>query len=327
VIRTAEPGSLLDSQEPGQADQDESAHLGGAPELAAYQDEPAQLPSGAPGKNGLLRLGFEPRRGRTVLAHLERRAPLLVQQALHWDEAMPDMACVFMVTTSGGTLQGDRHTIDVRLAPAAQVHLTTQSATKIQEMDANYASQTQDIVLGEGAYLEYLPDPYIPYRHSRFITRTRITLPSDATMLYAETLAPGRRHYRDGELFAYDLFSATASAARPDGQPLFTEKLLIEPAKYDVRRPGVMGDFEVFANVVLLTSPDCADRVARQVSSAIDLSKGLAAGVSRLPNEAGLIYKVLGMDSEPVRDVVRDFWTIVRREAVGYDVPQRFRWR
>lgn len=310
MIRTAEPPSLHDARE-----------------LASYQDEPAQLPSGAPGKNGLLRLGFEPRGGRTVLSHLERRAPLLVQQALHWDEAMPDMACVFMVTTSGGTLQGDRHTVEVELAPGAQVHLTTQSATKIQEMDANYASQVQDIRLGDGSYLEYLPDPYIPYKHSRFITRTNITVPDGATLLYAETLAPGRKYYRDGEVFAYDLFSATTRAARPEGSDLFIEKLLIEPARYDVRRPGVMGDFDVLANVFLLTSPDCADRVAKQVPSKIDRDNGWAAGVSRLPNDAGLIYKVLGTETEPVRDLVRDFWVAVRREAVGHDVPQRFRWR
>ncbi len=28
-------------------------------------------------------------------------------------------------------------------------------------------------MLNEGAYLEYLPHPIIPYRHSRFINRTR----------------------------------------------------------------------------------------------------------------------------------------------------------
>lgn len=304
-----------------------SRSLHDAPELAPYQDEPPQMPSGAPGKKGMLRLGFEPRRGRTLLTHLEQRAPLKVQQALHWDEAMPSMACVFMITTSGGTLQGDRLAVDVTLAPESHVHLTTQSATKLQEMDANYASQTQEIVLGEGSYLEYLPDPYIPYRNSRFITRTRITIPPSATLLYAETLSPGRKHYRDGELFAYDLFSAQTAASRPDGSELFVEKLLVEPARFDLRRPGVMSSFDVLANVVLLTSPDCAERVSKQVTSTFDRANGWAAGLSHLPHEAGLIYKVLGTETEPVRDIVDEFWKIVRREAVGYDVPPRFRWR
>jgi len=53
-----------------------------SPKLASFQEEPQQLPSGAVGKNAFLRLGFERRGERTVLAHLDRRAPLLVQQAL-----------------------------------------------------------------------------------------------------------------------------------------------------------------------------------------------------------------------------------------------------
>jgi urease accessory protein len=52
------------------------------PELAGYQDEPGQRPSGAPGQNGVLTMGFARRGDRSVLAHLYRKAPLLVQQAL-----------------------------------------------------------------------------------------------------------------------------------------------------------------------------------------------------------------------------------------------------
>ncbi|MBP3364847.1 MAG: urease accessory protein, partial [Pseudomonas sp.] len=39
-----------------------------APELSQYQDEPAQMHSGAVGKSGYLRLGFEKRGTRSVLA-------------------------------------------------------------------------------------------------------------------------------------------------------------------------------------------------------------------------------------------------------------------
>jgi urease accessory protein len=53
-----------------------------APELAPYQDEPGQMPSGAPGKHGILDMTFARRGERSVLAHLARQAPLLAQQAL-----------------------------------------------------------------------------------------------------------------------------------------------------------------------------------------------------------------------------------------------------
>ncbi|MGH8635332.1 MAG: urease accessory protein UreD, partial [Burkholderiales bacterium] len=113
-----------------------------AAELAAFQDEPPQMASGTVGKSGFLRLGFERRGDRTILADLERRAPYMAQRALYCDPAMPDLAWLFMITTSGCVLQGDRLALDVALGPQARAHVTTQSATKIHSMDANYAVQT-----------------------------------------------------------------------------------------------------------------------------------------------------------------------------------------
>ena len=114
-----------------------------SPELASFQEEPRQLPSGGVGKNAFLRLGFERRGERTVLAQLDRRAPLPGQQALYWDEALPDLPCVFIITTTGCILQGDRFNIEIDLAPDTRAHVTTQAATKIHSMDANYAAQTR----------------------------------------------------------------------------------------------------------------------------------------------------------------------------------------
>jgi urease accessory protein len=301
--------------------------LNDAPELALYQDEPRQMRSGAPGKSGYLHLGFERRGARTALIDLRRRAPLLVQQALYYDEALPDLPCVMIVSTAGGVLQGDRNSIEIDLAADCRAHVTTQSATKVQEMDANYASQVQDIVLADDAYLEYLPDPLIPYRDARFIMHTRIALAPSATLLYAEILLPGRTHYKTGERFVYDLYSSTVQAERPDGSALCTEKFVIEPKLRDVRARAMMSDYEVYANVLLLTPPERAVRVFDQVPAKIDAAAGWAAGASRLPRDAGLVYKVIGPDRETVEAKVRAFWSLVRKDVTGADVPPRFLWR
>jgi urease accessory protein len=297
------------------------------PELARYQDEPLQLPSAAPGKVGRLRLTFERRGERTVLTDLFRQAPLLVQRALYWDAGMPEMACVFLISTSGGILQGDRHYIDVTLGPSAAAHLTTQSATKIQAMDANYAAQFQQITLAEDAYLEYLPEPLIPYRHSRFVSRTTVTLPESATLLYAEILLPGRMHHRGGEIFEYDLLSCGLRVDRPGGPDLFVEKFVVDPARFAVDRRGVLGGYRVFGNVVLLASSACAGRVAEQTPPTWDKARACAAAVSRLPNDAGLSYRVLGQDTESVRAHISRFCVVARAQAVGRVTPPAFRWR
>jgi len=298
-----------------------------AVELAAFQDEPPQMASGAVGKSGFLRLGFEHRGDRTILADLERRAPYMAQRALYPDPTMPDLAWLFMITTSGCVLQGDRFALEVTLGPRARAHVTTQSATKIHSMDANYAVQTQALALADGAYLEFLPEPLIPHRRARFVSDTRIAIAPTATLLYAEIVQPGRKHHHPDECFGATLLSLSVGAERPDGRTLFTEKLVIEPARRPVRQTGVMDSFDVLGNVILLTPKENADRIHAGVEADVDLARGVAFGACRLPNDAGLIFKVLGRETAPVKAKVREFWGIAREEVTGTGIPPPFFWR
>jgi urease accessory protein len=296
-------------------------------EFASFQDEPPQMSSGTVGKTGFLRLGFEHRSDKTVLANLERRVPYMVQRALHCDEQMPGLACVFLITTTGCLLQGDRLALDITLHPRAQAHITTQSATKIHSMDANYAAQSQTIALADDAYLEFLPDPVIPHRNARFISDTQISVAPSATLLLSEIIQPGRKHHHPDECFGVTVLSISTAAARPDGRPLFAEKLVIEPRRYVMRQTGVMDSFDVFANVILCTPKDKADRIHERAGADINLADGVAFGACRLPNDAGLIFKVLGRETAQVKAKVREFWGVVRKEVVGAAIPPPCLWR
>ena len=296
-------------------------------EFASFQDEPPQMSSGTVGKTGFLRLGFEHRSGKTVLATLERRAPYMVQRALHCDEQMPGLAYVFLITTTGCLLQGDRLALDITLHPRAQAHLTSQSATKIHSMQANYAAQSQTISLADDAYLEFLPDPVIPHRHSRFISDTQISVAPSATLLLSEIIQPGRKHHHPDECFGATVLSVSTVAARPDGLSLFAEKLVVEPRRYVMRQTGVMDSFDVFANVILCAPKDKADRIHERTGAGINLADGVAFGACRLPNDAGLIFKVLGRETAQVKAKVREFWGVVRKEIVGSAIPPPYLWR
>lgn len=297
------------------------------PEFALFQDEPPQMRSGTVGKTGFLRLGFERRSGKTILANLERRAPYMVQRALYCDEQMPGLAYVFLITTTGCLLQGDRLTLDITLRPGAQAHITSQSATKIHAMDANYAAQSQTIALADEAYLEFLPDPVIPHRHARFVSDTQIFVAPSATLLLSEIIQPGRKHHHPDECFGATVLSLSTSASRPDGRSLFAEKLMIEPQRYVMRQTGVMNSFDVFANVTLCAPMDKAERIHNRVGADVNLAEGVAFGACRLPNDAGLIFKVLGRETAQVKAKVREFLRVVRKEIVGAELPPPYLWR
>ena len=137
----------------------------------------------------------------------------------------------------------------------------------------------------------------------------------------------GRLFYREGELFEFDLFSSMISAERLDGTELLVEKFIIEPWRSPVSQLGVMGEFSVFGNVILLTPPENAVAIAEQVTAVWNQEEQFATGVSYLPNDAGLIYKVVAQESSTVRAKVREFWSLVRTQVTGFTVPPKPPWR
>jgi len=298
-----------------------------AAELAPFQDEPPQMPTGTVGKTGFLRVGFERRGDQTILADLDRRTPLMAQRVLYPEPALPDLAWLFMITTTGCVLQGDRLALEISLAQGARAHVTSQSATKVHSMDANCAVQTQSLVLADSAYLEFMPEPIIPHRRARYFCDTRISIAPTATLLYGEIVQPGRKHHHPDESFGATLLSLAVRAERPDGRTLFTEKLVIDPVRRPVRQTGVMGPFDVLGNVILLAPKDAADRVHARVEADVDLVNGVAAGACHLPNDAGLIFKAVGRETAQVRAKVREFWAIAREEITGTALPPPFFWR
>jgi urease accessory protein len=296
-------------------------------ELDDYRDEPGQMPSGAVGKNGSLHLGFERRGKRTILRKLRRRFPYFAHRALYWDEMMPDLPCVFLITTTGCVLQGDRLHLGVELGPGAEAHLTTQSGTQIHTMDANFAAQSQEFLLEEDSYLEFLPDPVFPHAQARFFSDTVVRMHPSATMLFSETLMPGRKHLEGGEVFKFDLFSSTVRVEDLENRELLTEKFVVDPQRDNLRLVGKMAEFDVFGNVFVLTPPEKADEIWARTPTVFSLDEQIAAAVSRLPNQAGLVYKILAKESPPVAAKVREFWAVVRDVVKGKPIKKEFLWR
>ena len=299
-----------------------------ARELRDYQDEPRQMRSAAPGKVGKLRLGFRCLNGRSVLHDLYRVTPLLVQQALYWDEAMPELPICSIISVGGGILQGDRYKIDISVGEGACAQVNSQGANRVHWMDANYASQHQTIKLEEDSYLEYLPDFTIAYRGSRFINETDIVIPEAATLLYGEMVLAGRKHHRAEERFGLDLLSMTVKVRRPDGRKLFTEKVLIRGGDPTTDFAAVMGGYDAFANIMCLTPPEVAARIKDRFSTNFPVEGARAiSGVCLLPNAAGLMMRAVGLETHDVRKEVRRFWKIVREEVRGRTLPEEFLWR
>ena len=109
-------------------------------EISQYDGDVAQMNVGKSGKIGFLELELQndSDRQKTIITRKQTQVPLYVQKALHYDLDYPSMAHVFILSPSGGILQGDRYRMDVELKNNAISHLTTQGATRIYKMESKH---------------------------------------------------------------------------------------------------------------------------------------------------------------------------------------------
>ena len=120
---------------------------------------------------GVAEVGFAVRDGATRLTHLYQHDPMRV---LFPAPEAGDPSLAVLVTTSGGLVAGDRVRVALRLDAGARAHLTASAAEKIYRSTGATTEITQDLSLGESAWLEFLPPETILYDRARlFIAPTR----------------------------------------------------------------------------------------------------------------------------------------------------------
>lgn len=283
------------------------------PEILAYGSVLSQLGVGKAGKVGalVLRLEHDPDRQKTVAKEQYSKVPLYTQRVLYLEESLPSMAYMYIMSPSGGILQGDRYRMDITLKNDAFFHLTTQGATRLYRMDKNYATQIVNITVGEGCYFEYIPDQIIPYRNSRFYQKVTLNTHDNSTMVYSEILVPGR--VGSGESFEYDICYLKTNAKNQNGELRFIDIAMLEPKKKSIRNFGVLEGFDVVGTVYILTETRHIRELNDQINSMIESLPKIYGGATILPNNSGVMIRLLGAFATDVRNVIYEVVRISRR--------------
>ena len=291
------------------------------PEFEAYISE-SQSEVGKSGKVGILRLRLErdPETRKTVIREQYSRVPLFTQRAMYLEESLPAMAYVYIVSPSGGILQGDRYRIDITLDNNTYAHVTTQGATRIYKMEKNYASQIVNITVGEGSFFEYIPDQIIPFRNSRFYQEVELNVHENATMIYSEVIVPGR--VASGEAFVYDICYIKTVGKNHLGSPRFTDTVKLEPKNENenIKVKDILGNFKVVGTIYVVTKESYVKDLQYEISEkikALEVKGKISGGTSILPGRQGIIVRILGNSAEEVKKIIFEVVSIARKQIVG----------
>jgi urease accessory protein UreH len=222
------------------------------------------------GRVARLELSFEPRRGRTVLAHAYAEPPFRIGRAFELDDA----AYVIIACTGAGIFAGDSLRQSVRVAPGARVVLTSQSALQVHPgalpsslpavltsnlpavVPSNFpavlpsrlpALLHHDYVVDDDGELQCHWDPVIPFAGARLAQRFDLRIGDASRLYWSDALMAGR--VSRGEAWQFESLAHELSL-RIGGSLAYLERYTLTPSDRRVAHPWLAGSARYFATAV-----------------------------------------------------------------------------
>lgn len=182
-------------------------------------DPPAVIDTPAPariGRHGALHMTFARQGSRTALVHSYWRPPLQIMRTI---EDAAGVCGVYLLSPTGGIVQGDDYEVKITVEVGSHALLTTQAATKVFRMPDRPATQRTVIDVQPGAVFEYVPDAQILFAESDLRQEFEITLHPGGLLLLQDIVMPGR--LARGEVLAFTNFESKIVARDEDGLLLY----------------------------------------------------------------------------------------------------------
>ncbi len=286
----------------------------------AYGDEAlSQAPAFGPGKNGVFEATLAREQGgETRLLREYTKVPYHLSGTLDTDPA-DGLTTLCLQEPTGGVAQGDRHSIDVTARDRARAHVTTQSATKVHSMHANYAHLDATLTAGPDAHLEYLPGPTIVNENARCLQTVSVDLDPSAVVIVGDVLVPDGLSGHDP--FSFDHYSSRVEA-RCGGDLVCADTVDLQPAAGSPDDLATMAGHSVVGSLYVFAPAVDADGLSAAIHDRVASDGATAAGVSALADGAGVSVRVLGTRSADVVGTVTAAWDETRQHTLGVGAPR-----
>lgn len=240
--------------------------------------------------------------GRTVLGAQSFRAPFHLSKP-YWDDDTATLI-VQVVNPTAGILAGDRLESEIAVDEGAALLVTTPSASRVFKMKDGAAVSRQHFSVGNGGWLEVLPEPLVPHRGSRFHQVTSIDVAPEGRLFFVDQLMPGRIGH--GETWQWQRLCLDLSV-RIGGALALRERW--DQGGEDLRALaefGGAGAKACFANAVLIAPAVTPDVAASFVAELSRLhGGGRWVGVSTL-RCGGWSLKLIARDPLELRRTLRE---------------------
>ena len=263
-----------------------------------------------PGWLGRLSLELELTERGTELTRSSHEGPLRIQRVLTPEG--PQCPHIYLLHPPGGVVGGDRLQTSVTLGPGAQLLLTTPAAQKLYRSEGARAEISNQLGLGQGARLEWLPSETLAFSAAQAELTTRVELGPEAAFIgwditcygmpaRGETFDAGRvvSHF---EIFRRDTALIVEALDLSSGEGLLQ-------GAFALRGQPVVGSL-----YAVPAAGSISDELVEQVRAAVGASIG-PCSVSSLGEL--LVVRALAQNVESVRAPLIAAWQLLRPAILG----------
>lgn len=249
-----------------------------------------------------LALRFERVGNRSVLTERMHRGPLVVQKALYPEG--PDVCQCVIVHPPAGIVGGDQLLVSASIGPGAHAQLTTPGAARWYRSAGLPAQQMFRAQIGDGGWLEYLPQGTIVHEGAIASSTMHIALDGASGFVAAEVVALGRR--AAGEQFRCGEWRQRIDIVR-DGAPIWSERAVVAGGGALLKSAVGLNGSSVFGTFIAVGGhpPDKSIPQLRALSP----TEGQGS-VTRLP--VAIVARYLGDSMEAAHAYFAAVWGVLR---------------
>jgi urease accessory protein len=255
--------------------------------------------------------------GGACLGARSHRGPLVVQRPFYPEGR--DLPHLYLLHPPGGLVGGDELRVEVVVDANVRALVTTPAATKVYRTRGPTASQTQRLVVGAGAALEWLPQETILHDGCAVDLATDVRLAVGARFIGVDILCfglPAR-----GETFRTGRCRQRLELWRDDhGGEAGARPVVIERGRFDAGEavhaaPWGLGGSRVHALIVASPAPppaELATLLPQMREAAARAPSQERAGVTVVADGDALVGRYVGASTERARRFVQEIWTLLR---------------
>jgi urease accessory protein len=260
--------------------------------------------------------------GQTVVAHQYTTYPLRVSGVFRLDQADANCAYLYLINTSPGLLAQDHLSMSLSLAADTRMYLTDQAATKVHAMPKKETQATTawNIDVGAGASLEFVPEPVILFADAALEQTTQIKLYPQAALFWSDILIPGR--LARGEYYDFRHYHSRLEIYSDDGELWFRDTIRLTGKDNPFKHHDLFATEPILANIIMVQpQADLAELSQKIANLAFDDCKGILVASSTLPENKGLLIRVMAAKTSLIKKYITYVLNYVRHLSDRPDLP------